>query len=96
MPAVPASSGNRNIPAPKEKKPKCSREEFSEAERLCQEIIDNLSEMPDKAYEYAELIGEKARSVQAGMEKYGNVTMPQLEMLRNMRSGQENWINGDN
>lgn len=70
-------------------------EEFSEmgllALRLCEDILELLPELPEKAELFADSIENKVRSIQKWAE-IDAVTSPQVQTLQRMKTGVERWL----
>jgi len=69
--------------------------EGEEGLTLCDTILNDISEMPDKAMDFAESIMNKVSSMKESIEKYGNATPKMIAALQNMRHGQLKWMDRD-
>ena len=58
----------------------------------CESIIDLIDELPERAYEFAESVGEKVRSIMETIEESGRVTEGQITALENIESGVSRWF----
>ena len=66
--------------------------DWEEALELCEEIQDLLEELPDRAEDFGQSIGEKVSDMTQWIEENERVTPRQVNALENMRSGCEKWI----
>lgn len=69
--------------------------EGSEGLAICDSILEDISEMPDRAMDFAESIMGKVSSMKESIEKYGNATPKMINALQNMRHAQLKWMNRD-
>lgn len=58
----------------------------------CQELLDMLDDLPDRAADFAESVREKTQSIAEWIEENEHVTQAQCEALNNMESGAERWL----
>ena len=62
-----------------------------EAIELCDEILSELDELPDRAGDFADSVREKVESIQAFAEERGYITEAQADALLNMQRGVQRW-----
>lgn len=70
-------------------------EQFSESGRealqLCEDILEMLGDLPERAAEFSESVEDKVLSIMKWAE-IDSVTEAQLQALRNMQRGVEKWL----
>jgi spore coat protein CotH len=59
---------------------------------ICEEIQELIEDLPERASDYATSIGEKVADMRTWIEENENVTQRQVDALRNMKDGCENWL----
>jgi len=62
----------------------------------CSEVLDDLEDIPDAGYDFAESVEEKVRGMQAFAEDSHRVTSRMETALQNIRGGVERWLEGAN
>jgi hypothetical protein len=67
--------------------------DIDEALELAAEIQDLVEELPERAEDFGISVAEQAADIARDIEKKGRVTRKQLEALRNMLAGVQNWLN---
>lgn len=68
------------------------RTEWESRLEQCQELLDMLDDLPDRAADFAESVREKTQSIAEWIEENEHVTAAQCEALDNMQSGAERWL----
>lgn len=79
--------------------PKCTgvdvatlTQEAQEGVELCEEILDSIGDLPERAEDFASSVSEKVESIQEWIEENDHVTEAQMDALENMKSGVERWM----
>lgn len=67
--------------------------DIDEALELAAEIQDLVEELPERAEDFGISVAEQAADIARDVEEKGRVTRKQLEALRNMLAGVQNWLN---
>jgi hypothetical protein len=67
-------------------------QQYEEAVDLCDEIMDLLSELPEKAWDFRNSVEGKVQDMRDWIEQHRRCTPKQMEALRNMKKGAENWL----
>ncbi len=57
----------------------------------CQEILDLLDDLPERADDFVQSAGEKVRDIAKWIEKEEHVTEGQCRALDNIQAGAERW-----
>ena len=65
--------------------------EARDAFDLATGILADLEDLPEKAEEFVESVGEKVRSMRSYIEDNDRVTAPMLKALQNIRGGVDRW-----
>ena len=66
---------------------------IDEALELAEEIQELAEELPERAEDFGISVMEQAADIAKQIEETGRVTVKQVEALRNMKAGIENWLN---
>lgn len=65
---------------------------WEEAAELCDEILEKLHELPDRAEEFKESVEGKVESMKEWILEHEKVTDKQADSLENMMAGAERWL----
>ena len=60
--------------------------------QICDELLEDLQDLPEAAEEFAESVHEKVRDVQEWIEARDFVTHGQEFLLRRLRRGVDKWL----
>lgn len=63
-----------------------------EAIALCDEILELLPQLPERAEDFRASVEEKVTGIRATVEEREDVTEAQATALGNMRAGVERWL----
>ena len=66
--------------------------DVKEALEVCEEILEIVPELPERAEEFADSIQTKTLNIKAFVEKEKHVTINQFSALLNMLEGAKKWI----
>ena len=66
--------------------------DWEEALELCEEIEDLLGDLPERAEDFAQSVGEKVDSMREWIEENEHVTEKMVDALENMKEGSERWM----
>lgn len=66
-------------------------EEWEDALATCDNILDSLDDLPERAEDFRESVKEKVSSIREWIEKNKEVTAAQLKALQNMEDGVARW-----
>ena len=78
--------------SPVSKTPIANIEDWEDALELCEGIIEKIDELPDRAQEFGESVGEKIRSISETIEQQERVSDRQLAAIQNMGRGVDKWL----
>ena len=65
------------------------------AKDLCNDILNDMDDMPEEGEDFAESVKLKVGSMLESVEKRGSATPKMLSALENMRHGQLKWLHRD-
>ena len=89
-PAAPASAAN----SPSQRANGMTAEGQA-AKDLCNDILNDMDDMPENGEDFAESVKLKVGSMLESIEKRGSATPKMLTALENMRYGQLKWLHRD-
>lgn len=66
--------------------------EPTDAVDLCERILKDLDEIPEKGWDFAESVREKVYGIKDWILEHDKVTEPQADSLKNMKEGVDKWL----
>lgn len=66
--------------------------DWEEAKELCEEILAELADLPERAEDFSAGVEERVLSIMEWIEENEHVTEKQIQALKNMREGIDKWL----
>ncbi len=67
-------------------------DEIKETNKLCDEILELIPDLPEKAEEFGASVEEKTLNIKEWIETNNMVTPAQIKALKNMMKGLSKWF----
>lgn len=66
--------------------------EATDAIDLCERILTDIDEIPERGWDFAESVREKVEGIKDWVLEHDTVTEPQADSLKNMEEGVGKWL----